>query len=102
MKNIFVFMVILNLSNTTIFAESNWYDFLTPYRLNIGLTNDQISLTTSLDRDLNAYDSDGNPYSDQKSSKAKNAKKEVFHKTTKGNVSSGRCKTRNNDESSKL
>ena len=94
-------MVILNLSNTTIFAESNWYDFLTPYRLNIGLTNDQISLTTSLDRDLTGYDSDGNPYSDQKSDKAKKAKNEVCHKTTKGNVSSGRCKTRNNDESTR-
>lgn len=101
MKYFLVFLIIFNLSNTTIYAESNWFDFLTPYRLNIGLTNDQISLITSLDRDLTSYDSDGDPYSDQKSGKAKIAKKEVCHKTTNGNVSVGRCKTRNNDESTK-
>ena len=101
MKYVLIIFVLLKLTYSTVYAEDSWYDVLTPYRLNIGATNDQTSLTTSLDRDLIGYDSDGNPYSDQNTDEVKKAKREVCHKTKNGNVSSGRCKTRNNDESTR-
>ena len=101
MKHVLIIFALLKLTYSTVYAEDSWYNVLIPYRLNIGATNDQTSLTTSLDRDLIVYSSDGNPNSDQNSDKAKKAKREVCHKTTKGNVSAGRCKTRNNDESTR-
>ena len=101
MKYVLIIFALLKLTYSTVYAEDSWYDVLIPYRLNIGATNDQTSLTTSLDRDLIGYSSDGNPNSDQNSDKAKKAKRLVCHKTTNGNVSSGRCKTRNNDESTR-
>ena len=98
MKQVLVLSVIILVSIPSVHAEDNWYGFLIPYRLNIGLTNDQTSLTTSLDRDLTVYDKDGTPYPDQNSEKAEEAKKEVCHKTTGGNVAAGHCRTRKNDE----
>ena len=62
------------MSIPAVYAEDSWYDVLIPYRLNIGATNDQTSLTTFLDRDLTVYSSDWTPYPNQNSKNVQKTK----------------------------
>ena len=74
MRYIFFIALIMMFSVPVVYAEDNWYNFIEPYRLNIGLSNDQTWLYTSLDRDLHYYEGSSQT-SDQTSEDAKKGKK---------------------------
>ena len=79
MRYILFFFSLVMVTASNLYAEENWYNFLKPYRLNIGLSNDQTWLYTSLDRGLHYYE--GNSLaSDQTNEDAKKGKKIVCQK----------------------
>ena len=75
MRYMLILFALMMVTISKVCAEDNWYNILKPYRLNIGLSNDQTWLYTSLDRGLLYYDDGSSPALDQNSEEAIKEKK---------------------------
>ena len=98
MRYILFFFSLVMVTASNLYAEENWYNFLKPYRLNIGLSNDQIWLYTSLDPGLHYYE--GSSLASDKTSEDAKKWKNSMSKKNRGSIAGISCPTRErNDES---